>query len=140
MGLAACTHLVKRGYRVVIADINKEAGKKLSRELGSDVLFLSCDITHYEEQAALFKRAYDWGGRLDLLAANAGIPDRQSLYQDRASAPMGVNGLPLPLDLKAVEVCLESVIQAIWLFRFFARKSELSDVGKIIVTASAGGL
>ncbi|KAK9796556.1 putative 15-hydroxyprostaglandin dehydrogenase (NAD) [Seiridium cardinale] len=138
MGLAATRHLLGKGYRVVMADIN-ELGSQLSSELGDNTLFHKTDVSSYQDLASLFSQAFRWGGgRVDLLAANAGIDDKQSLYQDNSSMALDENGVPSPLNLKTIQVDLESVFQAAWLFKFYARQGKTAKGGKIIVTASAG--
>lgn len=138
IGLAVSKHLLTRGYRVVMADVNANEGEHIAAELGEDALFHKADISVYAEQAALFQKAFTWGdGRLDFLAANAGIDDRQSLYETEES--LDENGIPKPLNLKTIEVDLLAVLQGVWLFKHYARKSP-GGKGKIVITSSAAGL
>ncbi|KAH8900399.1 NAD(P)-binding protein [Thozetella sp. PMI_491] len=140
MGRAVTEHLLDKGYRVVLVDINDIEGTALGAQLGEDAMFCRADVSKYEEQAVLFSKAFHWGGgRLDVLAANAGIADTQSLYEENATMTLDANGIPLPLDLKTVEVDLTSVIQALWLFKFFARQNKSSKGGKVVITSSAAG-
>lgn len=139
IGLAVTKHLLGRGYRVVMADVNNEDGKRLSAELGADTLFKSVDVSIYEQQAALFSSAFQWGGRLDFLAANAGIDDRQSLYEKNETMVLDSNGVPEPLNLKTIRVDLDAVLQGIWLFKYYARQNSIPG-GKIVITSSAAGI
>src|SRR5262245_25316742 len=92
MGRAVAKDLLGNGYRVALADINGSDGAALSAELGEDAMFCRADISKYEEQAALFSKAFHWGGgRLDVLAANAGIADTQSLYEDNEKMKLDAN-------------------------------------------------
>ncbi|KAK6073816.1 15-hydroxyprostaglandin dehydrogenase [Seiridium cupressi] len=92
MGLAATRHLLGKGYRVVMADIN-ELGSQPSCELGDKTFFRKTDVSSYKDLASLFSLAFRWGGgRVDVLAANAGIDDKQSLYQDSSSMALDENG------------------------------------------------
>lgn len=59
--------LVLHGHRSV------GALQALARELPTETLPLSADLTREEEVEALFQRALDRFGRLDVLVANAGI-------------------------------------------------------------------
>lgn len=124
-----------------MADVNQEEGERLSRELGPDTFFARVDVSVYEQQAGLFAEAFKWGGnRLDVLAANAGIDDRQSLFAEDATVSWNEDGTvvpPLPLNTKTVSVNLEAVLQGIWLFKFFARQNRPLQGGKIVITASA---
>lgn len=137
IGLAVSKHLLSKGYRVVLADVNGQEGNQAASELGDDALFHKADVSVYAEQAALFQKAFTWGGdRLDFLAANAGIDDRQSLYETEEA--LDENGVPKPLNLKTIEVDLQAVFQGIWLFKHYARKSP-NPKGKIVITSSAAG-
>jgi 15-hydroxyprostaglandin dehydrogenase (NAD) len=138
IGLAITKHLLSRGYKVIIADLNSASGERLSSELGPNVLYHHTDVSSFTQQRALFSLAFKWGGnRLDFLAANAGIADRQSLYETEEK--VDEDGLPLELDLKTVQVILDAALQVIWLFKFYARKNKVPG-GKIVITASAAGL
>jgi 15-hydroxyprostaglandin dehydrogenase (NAD) len=138
IGLAVTEHLLSRGYRVVMADVNATEGENISAKLGKSTLFLKIDVTVYAEQAKLFREAFKWGGnRLDFLAANAGIDDRQSLYE--VDPPENEDGTPKELNLKTIRVDLDAVFQGIWLFKHYARKNQIPG-GKIMITSSAAGL
>ena len=74
LGEAVARYLVGRGARVLLADLNAEAGAALARELGDSAHFVATDITD-ETQA---RRAIDalrerWGD-LNGLVNCAGIP------------------------------------------------------------------
>lgn len=139
IGLAVTKHLLSRGFRVAMADVNSNEGQRLATELGSQTIFVQADVSSYEAQAKLFATAFSWGGeRLDFFAANAGIDDRQSLYQ--TDEELDSNGIPKPLNLKCLQVDLEAVIQGIWLFKHFARKNKTTRGGKVVITSSAAGL
>lgn len=137
IGLGITEHLLSRNYRVVMADMNAIEGERLSSKLGENIKFIKTDITIYEQQASLFKEAFKWGGkRLDFLAANAGIDDRQSLYE--MNPPENEDGTPKELSLKTLKVDLDAVFQGIWLFKHYARKNVIPG-GKVMITSSAAG-
>ena len=54
--------------------------------------------------------------------------------------PLGEDGLPVALNVKTIDVDLIAVIQAIWLFKFFARQNSGVKGGKVVITSSAAGL
>ncbi|EOD43914.1 putative 15-hydroxyprostaglandin dehydrogenase protein [Neofusicoccum parvum UCRNP2] len=133
IGFALTKHLVGRGYRVVIADIDGERGAQAQREIGNDALFVQCDVADWDSQAALFKRAFEWGGsRIDLFAANAGVAEKQSIYE----LPDGPE--PAKPNLKLLDVNLVAVFYGLRLYRHYARVSGAG--GKMIVTSSSAGL
>lgn len=44
IGRAICHKFVGEGYRVAVADVDHEAGRKVARELGDDALFVACNV------------------------------------------------------------------------------------------------
>lgn len=138
MGLALTKDLISKSWKVAMADVSAEEGGRISAELGEDTLFVRTDISIYTEQAALFRRAFSWGGnRVDFFAANAGIADLGNLYAPEID--VDENGDPKPLNMKAMNVDLDAVFQGIWLFRYYHRKN-VKSVGKVVITSSMGGL
>ncbi|EEA24952.1 hypothetical protein TMatcc_008053 [Talaromyces marneffei ATCC 18224] len=138
MGLALTEHLVAKGWRVVMADVNEESGTKVSKKFGDKVLFQAIDVRSYPQQARLFKAAFEWGGsRLDYFAANAGIADTQFLYSK--TEQLDENGLLEPLRLDSLDVSLTAVIQGIWLYKHYVRQNKVPG-GKVVVTSSSAGL
>ena len=144
IGEAVATHLyTQKGYKVVIADLNTTSGEKVASTLGPDANFIQTDVSSYRSQAQLFKKAYEWGGgRLDFFHANAGIDDRQSLYDEEDKEELDEDGLLKKLNTKTMEVNLEAVIQGLWLFKYYVRRSKEAGggKGKFVATSSAAGL
>ncbi|KAF2737915.1 15-hydroxyprostaglandin dehydrogenase [Polyplosphaeria fusca] len=140
IGLAVATHLVSKGYRVVIADMNPKTGTATAESLGADAKFIQCDVSSYRAQAQLFKQAYEWGGnRLDFCHANAGVDDRENLYHMKEE--VDEEGLVKPLNTKCMEVNMEGVIQGLHLFKYYVRRSKDHNggKGKFVATSSAAG-
>lgn len=137
IGLALTQHLLTKGYCVVMVDINTKLGEQVQQRLGPDTLFHQADVSIYKQQAVAFKRAFDWHKRLDFFAANAGIADTQNMYD--AIEGEDEDELVKPLDVKAMQVDLDSVLQGIWIFKHYARKNAVRG-GKIVITSSMAGL
>ena len=143
IGLAVSKHLLTKGYKVVIADLNPKTGNAAAESLGPDTIFIRTDVSDYVQQARLFKQAYEWGGnRLDFCHANAGVDDRQSLYDAVDKEEVDADGLVKPLNTKTMSVNLEAVIQGLWLFKYYVRRSKEAGggKGKFVATSSAAGL
>jgi 15-hydroxyprostaglandin dehydrogenase (NAD) len=143
IGLAVATHLVTKNYRVVIADLNPTTGAAAASSLGPGACFIQCDVSSYASQARLFKQAYEWGGnRLDFCHSNAGIDDRQKLNDDMEKEELDEEGLVKPLNTKSMGVNLEAIIQGLWLFKYYVRRSKEAGggKGKFVATSSAAGL
>jgi 15-hydroxyprostaglandin dehydrogenase (NAD) len=143
IGLAVATHLYSLNYLVVIADLNPTTGSAAAQALGPNALFIQSDVSSYPSQARLFKSAYEWGGnRLDFFHANAGIDDRQLLYDGMEKEEVDEEGLVKRLNTKSMDVNLEAVIQGLWLFKYYVRRSKEAGggKGKFVATSSSAGL
>ena len=74
LGAGTARTLVKAGGKVVLADLNKEAGEALAKELGSNARFIATDITSEADAGAAIQLALDQFGGLNGLVNCAGIP------------------------------------------------------------------
>lgn len=72
LGEALVHRLDKEGCKIVVADINYEASKKVADEL-KDAIAVKVDVTNEEEVEAMVQTALDKYGKLDLLVSNAAI-------------------------------------------------------------------
>ncbi|OAE98952.1 short-chain dehydrogenase [Bradyrhizobium centrolobii] len=80
IGAAIARLFVVEGAKIVIGDL-AESGAELAAELaagGFEAAFQRVDVTDEAEVAALMQVAVARFGRLDILVANAGIPERKS--------------------------------------------------------------
>ena len=73
MGASHATRFVSEGAKVIITDINEEAGKTLEKSLGKDAKFIKQDVTKKEDWDKVVKEANDTFGQIDILVNNAGI-------------------------------------------------------------------
>ncbi|AOS80068.1 MULTISPECIES: SDR family NAD(P)-dependent oxidoreductase [Hydrogenophaga] len=71
IGAACARRFAREGARVVIADVAREAGEALARELGGQ--FIACDVGDKAQVDALVAAALEEAGRIDVLVNNAGI-------------------------------------------------------------------
>jgi 15-hydroxyprostaglandin dehydrogenase (NAD) len=133
IGYALTQHLLKKGYRVAIIDIDGARASAAQQTLGDDVLGLPCDVSSWESSAAAFKKVFEWAGRIDFLAANAGVAEKESLYtlpdEDEPQKP----------NLATVEVDLLGVFYGLKLYRHYVRKSGTGEGGKVVITSSMAG-
>ncbi|ONI90671.1 3-oxoacyl-ACP reductase [Saccharothrix sp. ALI-22-I] len=79
IGLASVRRLASEGARVVVADVDADAGKAAADEVGG--LFVQVDVTDEEQVSALYQTAVDTYGSVDIAFNNAGIspPDDDSI-------------------------------------------------------------
>ncbi len=73
IGRGTAIKFVHEGARVVIADIQKEKGEALARELGEAAVFVSADVCIEEDVKHMIDHAITTFGRLDCLFNNAGF-------------------------------------------------------------------
>jgi len=80
MGEQLARSLIEKDWMVACVDINAKAGEELAKDLGSNAKFFRADVASYDSQAKMFSEVFNTWGRIDALLANAGIPDRSSVY------------------------------------------------------------
>jgi len=71
IGLATAKRFTDEGAKLVIGDVNAEAGAALAAEL--DATFVAVDVTDPEQVEALFQTAFDTYGSVDIAFNNAEI-------------------------------------------------------------------
>ncbi len=92
LGLADAQVLAREGARVVMTDIQDEAGESAAaaiREAGGDAVFMHHDVSSEDGWIELIQKVKDQYGRLDVLVNNAGLvkiasPEDCSLESFRA--------------------------------------------------------
>jgi len=82
IGLAITERLVADGARVVIADLDGAAAKKVTERLGEHVAALVADVTRPDHVERIVKAPVERWGRLDIVVNNAGITGRSFPIQD----------------------------------------------------------
>jgi NAD(P)-dependent dehydrogenase (short-subunit alcohol dehydrogenase family) len=119
-----------------MADINPPP------ETLENTTFVRTDISSWPEQAALFKQAYDAQGRLDFCGLNAGISDRDDIFNNITSDP---SKPPAEPNMKTIDVNLTGQYYGIKLAAHYmnldsaaAGKKQLG--GKVVITASGSGI
>src|SRR5262245_19629360 len=129
IGRAAVLALVDRGAKVVVADINDDAGRQtvaLAVERKGTAVFARCDVTKTEDLTKAFACAVEQYGRLAIAFNNAGISGEDLFADD-------------PGDwVRVIEVDLTAVIEAT---RLAVREMKRDGHGGVIInTASLIGL
>ena len=132
IGLALAKHLLSKSWLVVLADIREP---KNDEDLPSErSLFVKADVGVFDDQARLFEQAFQWHGRLDFAALNAGIDDRDDIF-----GSINLKSPPTKPDMATFDVCLSGVYYGIKLFAHYSSRNPVPG-GKIVATASIGGL
>jgi NAD(P)-dependent dehydrogenase (short-subunit alcohol dehydrogenase family) len=106
IGLASARRLASEGARVVVADVDTEAGQKAASEV--DGLFVATDVTDQEAVERLFATASSTYGSVDIAFNNAGIspPDDDSILDTGLDAWLKVQNV----NLTSVYLCCKAVI------------------------------
>ena len=73
IGAAAARRFIDEGCRVLICDIQAEAGAEFARTFGDKAAFMVCDVTREEDVAAAMDAAVGQFGKLDIVFHSAGI-------------------------------------------------------------------
>ena len=106
MGEAHAKMFVAEGAKVILTDLNAEAGEALAASLGDDALFVTHDVAVADQWDAVLAAGEAKFGKVNVLINNAGIigaiaatvelsePDYQKVYE--------VNQLGTYLGMKAV--------------------------------------
>jgi NAD(P)-dependent dehydrogenase (short-subunit alcohol dehydrogenase family) len=106
IGLASAKRLHAEGARIVIGDLDAGAGKEAADALGG--LFVQTDVTSKDDVDALFARAHDEFGSVDVAFNNAGIspPDDDSILDTGLDAWRRVQ----EVNLTSVYLCCKAAI------------------------------
>jgi len=70
-GAAIASRFAEEGARVLVADLQDEAGQAVAQRIGG--LYQRCDVSRADEVQALVQRACAAFGRLDVVVNNAGV-------------------------------------------------------------------
>jgi NAD(P)-dependent dehydrogenase (short-subunit alcohol dehydrogenase family) len=106
IGLATVRRFAAEGARVVVVDLNAEAGEATAEEVSGE--FVWCDVSAEEQVRALYDGVADRHGRVDIAFNNAGIspPDDDSILETGLDAWERVNRI----NLTSVYLCCKYAI------------------------------
>ncbi|HEY0806044.1 MAG TPA: 3-oxoacyl-ACP reductase [Pseudonocardiaceae bacterium] len=107
IGLASVRRMADEGARVVIADIDTEAGEKAAQEVAG--LFVRTDVTSEDDVRTLFDTTHDTYGSVHIAFNNAGIspPDDDSILTTDLDAWQRVQ----QVNLTSVFLCSKYAIE-----------------------------
>ncbi len=126
IGAAAARRFAAEGARVMLGDINADAGEAVRAELGKAAAFFPVDVRQLEQVEAMTQAAVDRFGRLDVVVNNAGI---------------GAYGKATELDPEAWRAVLEVDLFSIFYgCRAAIPRLRAAGGGAIVNTASISGL
>ena len=114
IGKATAIKFAQEGAKVVLCDVDPEAGEALAKELGNGAVFYKVDVTNREAVQEWVDDVVDNFGRVDVLVNNAGIT-RDGLfvkYKDgEVVSQMSEDAfdLVIKVNLKGVFNCAQAV-------------------------------
>ncbi len=114
---------VEEGAKVVIADINAEAGEQTAAGLGDNARFRKTDVTSEEDVKGLVDYAVTEFGRLDIMHNNAGA--------------FGARGSALEIDGDAFDFTFQLLVKSVFLgMKYAGQVMKEQGSGAILNTAS----
>lgn len=130
IGRATALAFANQGAKVVVADINRQAGEAVVGEIvanGGEAILIVCDVTREDDVQALVTGTLEAFGRLDIAFNNAGIEIEQSKLADGDEA---IFDHIMNVNVKGVWRCMKHQIPAML----------AQGGGAIVNTASIAGL
>lgn len=115
IGKATAIKFAAEGAKVILCDVNEDAGKKLVQEIGNDSSFYKVDVTDRQDVQKWIDSIKEKHGRIDVLINNAGIT-RDGLfvkYKDGAVVSQLSEeawDMVINVNLKGVFNCAQAVI------------------------------
>jgi 3alpha(or 20beta)-hydroxysteroid dehydrogenase len=106
MGSSHARLFAEHGAKLVLTDLNEDAGQALALEIGSNAVFIRHDVTKLAEWASVAIKAKESFGGIDILVNNAGIlgamADTKDLTEEDYMAVCAVNQHSVFFGMKTV--------------------------------------
>ena len=127
LGRATVELFHREGAKVVIADVNSDAGGQLASDLGDGAAFRTTDVSSAEDVEGLIDFAVDHFGDLHVMFNNAGV---SPTYHSRIATD----------DFSDFHTCMSINLLGVMLgTKFAARHMAKNGAGSIINTGSLAG-
>ena len=111
IGWAACKAFARAGARVVVSDVNEDAGVRVARRLnecGHEAMFVRADVSDPLQVEHLIATAVDAFGGLDVAFNNAGIEGDRALMADYTDEAWD---RVIAVNLTGVRLCMKYEIR-----------------------------
>ncbi|MFT7245611.1 MAG: NAD(P)-dependent dehydrogenase (short-subunit alcohol dehydrogenase family) [Candidatus Azotimanducaceae bacterium] len=128
IGEGTVRRFIEEGARVVIADVQDEAGESLASDLGGDAIFCHTDVSNESDVQAMVQAAVDAFGGLHVLFNNAGFG---GVTGDTDTIELG------PEYDATIGVMFTGVVLGV---KYAAKIMKAQNSGSIISTASVAGV
>ena len=115
IGKATAVKFAAEGAKVVICDVNEEAGNALAAELGNDAGFWKVNVVNRQEVQAWIDAVAAKYGRIDVLINNAGITRDSQFVKFKEGQVVGQMSeeafdAVIAVNLKGVFNCTQAVV------------------------------
>ncbi|WP_319478202.1 SDR family NAD(P)-dependent oxidoreductase [Marispirochaeta aestuarii] len=114
MGKAVAKGLIEDGYRVVLADVKKEALDKVAAELGQDCYPIAFDISDFGACRKAIEQVRTEVGDVDVLVNNAGILSNNKVAATTPEEWHKVLAVNLDGAFYLIQLCLPAMIEKKW--------------------------
>jgi 3-oxoacyl-[acyl-carrier protein] reductase len=131
IGMATALRFAEEGARVVICDVNREAGEELVKQLGADASFSVVNCADRAEVQAWVDAAVEKFGRVDVLINNAGIT-RDALF-----VKVKDGELVKQMDEKAFDMVVDVNLKGVFNCAQAVSPYMIKQGGGVIVNASS---
>ncbi len=125
IGRGIASVLAREGARVVVADIDGDVAAETAAELGEGAIAVVADVTDRRSTEALADAALAAFGRIDILAANAGVYPSTELAAIDDALWDRVMDINVKGALHAIQACTPSMLER--------------GYGRIVLTSSITG-
>ncbi len=104
LGAGTARMLAEAGGRVVLADLQKEAGEALAKELGANARFVETDVSNEDSAKAAIDAAVSGFGGLNGLVNCAGIaPAEKVIGKDNAVPAVRLWGITFIVERRTIQ-------------------------------------
>ena len=115
IGKATAEKFAAEGAKVVICDVNEEAGQALAQQLGNDASFWKVNVVNRQEVQEWIDEVAKRYGRIDVLINNAGITRDGQFFKFKEGELVGQMSedafdAVIAVNLKGVFNCTQAVV------------------------------
>ena len=131
IGKATARKFLAEGAKVVIGDIDPNAGNKAAEELGSGCTFLHLDVSDDELVSGFFRDVMNQFGRIDVLVNNAGI------MRDKQLTKLTKEGQFIKLTPPEFDQVIKINLRGVYLCTVSAAEYMIQQKSGVILNASS---
>lgn len=138
MGASHARKFVEEGAKVVITDLNENAGAELAKELGDNAIFIKHDVTKYDDWNKVVSETEDKFGPVTGLINNAGIGTMnpiEVMTEEEYMKIININQLSVFLGMKAVLPSMRKV-EAASIVNISSLSGMIGNVGGVAYNGS----